>query len=79
MQPKTMAKLAIDLNELDTGDDESVQMLAFLKDLDNARNVVLTDWEAKFISDNLLSERTLFSPAQKNVIRKLKEKYQARL
>lgn len=62
----------------DSFDEEGVnwtgeEIAEFLRDLDEDDELEVSDWEAKFIQDNL--GRKVFSPKQRIVIRKLHEKY----
>lgn len=49
------------------------QIREFLVSLDEDQELEVTPWEAEFIGNNLT--RASFSPKQRNVIRKLNEKY----
>jgi hypothetical protein len=49
----------------------------FLKDLDDADHMELTDWEAEFLESNLGREK--FSDKQRAVIERMKTKYQDKL
>jgi hypothetical protein len=49
----------------------------FLKDLDDADHINLTDWEAKFIESNY--SRDTFTEKQFEVIERMKKKYESRL
>jgi len=49
----------------------------FLHDLDNADHINLTDFETEFIESNYT--RTEFTDKQKEVIERMKKKYESRL
>jgi hypothetical protein len=49
----------------------------FLNDLDCSPRIEVTDWEASFMSSNL--RRKTFSPAQRNIIDKMRKKYDDKL
>jgi hypothetical protein len=49
----------------------------FLKDLDDADHINVTDWESEFIETNI--SRTSFSEKQRAAIDHMREKYQDRL
>lgn len=50
---------------------------AFLQQLDDADNVTVTDWEAKFIESGLSHE--FYSAKQREIILRLMEKYGQRI
>jgi len=49
----------------------------FLHDLDDADHINLSDWETEFIESNY--ERTEFTDKQRDVIDRMKKKYESRI
>ena len=56
------------------GDPEDLIRSEFLKDLDDANHINVTDWESKFIESNI--SRTSFSEKQRVAIDLMRAKYQ---
>ena len=51
--------------------------VAFLRDLDDADHINLSDWETEFIESNY--ERTEFTDKQRECIDRMKKKYESRI
>jgi hypothetical protein len=58
-------------------DEQDIERLEFLRDLDDAEHINVSEWEAKFIDSNIVFPR--YTPAQREVIDQLREKYGSRL
>ena len=50
---------------------------AFLRDLDDADHIDLTDWETEFIESNYTRDE--FTDKQREVIDRMKKKYESRI
>ncbi len=60
-----------------TNEDQIRQ--AFLRDLDDADHINLTDWETDFVGSNAFPKYDGYSDKQREWIDKLKRKYESRL